>query len=339
MVALFGLATPQTALAGVVVLLAHAMYKSAMFISGGIIEKLSGKRDIRHLNGLGKQEPVLFVASALAAASMAGLPPLVGFLAKEEMLRSLLETPLAPLLGVGRNLIATYSTAGAFVVVVATSTLTVAYSARFIKGAFGSRTHEESALWGTGHSDLSTPVLGESCQLNPIFLSPLILLTGGSALLGVYPRAFKWLAVPAAKTVTAIASATVDGQAHVHDLDVMARLTVWSGFSTSFALSIGAVIAGLLLYRKRICVEQIQRRLPHIPDSLSMYRRSLETLLRVAYRVTGIAQCGSLPVYLAVTALIWVVLPAAPLLQTLLAAEAISPPDHPAPSLSSLPHP
>src|SRR5690625_6070995 len=77
-------------LSGMGVLSSHALFKSALFLTVGIIEHATGTRDIRKLSGVGRQLPVIAAAAAIAAASMAGLPPLLGFIAKESALEGLL---------------------------------------------------------------------------------------------------------------------------------------------------------------------------------------------------------------------------------------------------------
>lgn len=86
LVALIGQNTEIAFKALVISILAHALYKSALFMSAGIIDHEAGTRDLRKLGGLRKQMPVVFGIVSIAALSMAGLPPLFGFLAKETLL-------------------------------------------------------------------------------------------------------------------------------------------------------------------------------------------------------------------------------------------------------------
>ena len=81
---LFGLGTPAAAAAGVAYLVAHACYKGALFLVAGAIDHETGTRDVPLLGGLRRAMPVTAFAAALAAASMAGIPLLFGFIAKEQ---------------------------------------------------------------------------------------------------------------------------------------------------------------------------------------------------------------------------------------------------------------
>lgn len=74
----------EKALEGAVLyLLAHSLFKGALFMVAGTIDHEAGTRDVTKLGGLRKAMPVTFVAACLAALSMAGLPPFIGFIAKE----------------------------------------------------------------------------------------------------------------------------------------------------------------------------------------------------------------------------------------------------------------
>ena len=70
-------------LAALAFLVAHALYKAALFMVAGTIEKATGTRDLTRLGGLRKTMPVTFAAAVAACVSMAGVPPSVGFIGKE----------------------------------------------------------------------------------------------------------------------------------------------------------------------------------------------------------------------------------------------------------------
>ncbi|MDD2875583.1 MAG: proton-conducting transporter membrane subunit, partial [Azoarcus sp.] len=80
---LLGFGTPMAATAGVFHILNHATFKAALFMNAGIIDHEAGTRDVRRLGGLMHLMPVTATLGMLAAASMAGLPLLNGFLSKE----------------------------------------------------------------------------------------------------------------------------------------------------------------------------------------------------------------------------------------------------------------
>ncbi|TAD80813.1 MAG: monovalent cation/H+ antiporter subunit A, partial [Sphingomonadales bacterium] len=96
LVMLLGFSLKAAALAAVLHILNHAAFKAALFMSAGIVEHETGTRDIRRLGGLAKAMPVTALLATFAAASMAGLPPLGGFISKELMLY---QTPKLALFG------------------------------------------------------------------------------------------------------------------------------------------------------------------------------------------------------------------------------------------------
>ena len=62
---------------------AHALFKSTLFLVVGIVDHSAGTRDLRKLAGVGQAMPVVAAAAAVAGASMAAVPPTLGFVAKE----------------------------------------------------------------------------------------------------------------------------------------------------------------------------------------------------------------------------------------------------------------
>ncbi|MDP1731685.1 MAG: proton-conducting transporter membrane subunit, partial [Devosia sp.] len=97
LVLLIGVGTEVAITAAVVYFVAHALYKAALFLIAGIIDHEAGTRDITELSGLRDSLTFTFIATILAAISMIGLPPLVGYLAKEEMYAALLTDSWQPL--------------------------------------------------------------------------------------------------------------------------------------------------------------------------------------------------------------------------------------------------
>ncbi|MBM7330064.1 putative monovalent cation/H+ antiporter subunit A, partial [Agrobacterium sp. S2] len=85
LVMLTGFGSDHAIEAAVLYLVAHSLFKGALFMVAGIIDHETGTRDVTKLGGLRKATPVTFAAALAAAISMAGLPPFFGFLAKEEI--------------------------------------------------------------------------------------------------------------------------------------------------------------------------------------------------------------------------------------------------------------
>lgn len=86
---LIGLGTPYALHAAVMYLLAHALYKGALFMLAGSMAHATGMYDADRLAGLRSAMPLTATAAFLAALSMAGLPPFAGFLGKEALYEAL----------------------------------------------------------------------------------------------------------------------------------------------------------------------------------------------------------------------------------------------------------
>jgi multicomponent Na+:H+ antiporter subunit A len=92
---LLGLNTVPAATAAMVFLLVHSLYKGALFLAAGAIDHETGTRNIDRLGGIYRLMPITAAAAALAALSMAGLPPLFGFISKELLYEAKLQAPYA----------------------------------------------------------------------------------------------------------------------------------------------------------------------------------------------------------------------------------------------------
>ncbi|MBQ6446866.1 Na+/H+ antiporter subunit A [Cytobacillus oceanisediminis] len=68
----------------------HATFKGSLFMMAGIVDHETGTRDIRRLGGLMKIMPITFAIALIGSLSMAGIPPLNGFLSKEMFFASML---------------------------------------------------------------------------------------------------------------------------------------------------------------------------------------------------------------------------------------------------------
>ncbi len=64
----------------------HATFKASLFMAAGIIDHETGTRDMRRLSGLWRAMPYTGTLAMVAAAAMAGVPLLNGFLSKEMFL-------------------------------------------------------------------------------------------------------------------------------------------------------------------------------------------------------------------------------------------------------------
>ncbi|MDJ0960221.1 MAG: proton-conducting transporter membrane subunit [Acidimicrobiia bacterium] len=195
MVALIGAGLTGAALA---VLVAHAAFKATLFLVVGIIDKKTGTRDIRHLSGIRWSSPVLAGVAATAAISMAGIPPVLGFVSKEAAFDAVIadgEWILLAVAGVA-------------------SALTVAYTARFWWGAF----EEQPGGVDVAH-------LG---QIDRPLIAPPALLAVASIVFGILPGGLESAVIaatadkvklvlwPGFKPALAVSAAAIAGGALIH---------------------------------------------------------------------------------------------------------------------------
>lgn len=260
-----GLGSEEAAMAGMAMVLAHGLFKASLFLVVGIIDHQSGTRDIRELSGVFKSAPKLGVVALIGAASMAGLPPLAGFVAKEGIFQAFIANaehgPAGPLVGWT-----------VLVGMVAGSVLTFAYSARFMWGGF------------------STKEKGMATTFKPIgwlFLAAPALLAALTLAYGFVPQLVEGWILP------------YSGQFPAYDPHGM-HLLLWHGFTPALGLSALVVAAGIGLFLLREKFEAFQRKIPAPFDFERGYRQSIVLLDIVAIWVTGRTQRGSLFFYLAV---------------------------------------
>nr|WP_272210619.1 putative monovalent cation/H+ antiporter subunit A [Marinicella sp. W31]MDC2876520.1 putative monovalent cation/H+ antiporter subunit A [Marinicella sp. W31] len=90
MVMMTGMDVPHAAEGAVLYLIAHSLFKGGLFMVAGLVDHETGTRDLTKLGGLAKAMPITFAAGLAGAVSMGGLPPFVGFLAKEGLYEALI---------------------------------------------------------------------------------------------------------------------------------------------------------------------------------------------------------------------------------------------------------
>ncbi len=92
LVLLVGLDGPAATVAMIGFLLAHAIYKAALFFCAGSVLHATGTGTLRSLGGLARKLPMTAIACTGASLSMAGIPPFLGFISKEFLFEAQLES-------------------------------------------------------------------------------------------------------------------------------------------------------------------------------------------------------------------------------------------------------
>ncbi len=280
MMLLLGVGEYHIAEAGIVLILAHGAFKAALFMVVGIVDHETGTRDVRELHGFSSAPGwrVVKVVAVISAASMAGLPPLFGFIAKEKALDGYLEH--GDFVG---------GTA-ALVVIVVASVLTFAYSARFVLGVFGA----------FGERDREV-VSADAHAPSAVFVGPSVVLSVATVLFGIAPVLVSGLIEAATTTL--------------YPGSTPKPVVLFAGFNTALLLSALIIACGVVLTVLRTPVAELQTRasdgLRGVPSTEQGYLATLRSISVVSTRVTATVQNGSLPIYLAIIVLTVTLVPLA----------------------------
>ncbi|KMO79303.1 Na+/H+ antiporter subunit A [Mycolicibacterium chubuense] len=249
-------------LAGLAMLCAHAMFKAALFMVVGIIDHATGTRDIRRLAWLGDRSRPLLVIACCAAASMAALPPFLGFIAKEADFETVLHSPT---LGAAAPVVL----AG----IVSGSVLTTVYTLRFVFGAFGRK----------GLPKPSTRV-SEMHRPETLFLIPPAILAGAGLLFGLWPTGLDHVLSDYAETVPDPAG---------YDADY--HLALWHGVNLPLLLSLVVLGAGIAVYVSRGRLRRARIGFLPLANADRIYDAVLRGADIMSVRLTAVTQRGSIP--------------------------------------------
>ena len=277
-----GVGSREATMAGLAITFAHSLFKATLFMVVGAIDHTTGTRDIHELSGLGRKQPLLATLAIISAASMAGIPPLFGFVAKETALDAILHEEL--LTGMPGKI--------TLVALVAGSILTMAYSLYFVYGAFATK----SQPWEGGQSE----AVREMHAISPkLWLSPAV-LTACTVAFGVVPAGL---------------SAPINEYLNVRFPDVEgSELALWHGFTVPLALSGVIIFAGAIMFWQRDVVAKAQFERPALGDANAVWDTIMNTLRRWSLKLTASTQRGSLTINLAVIFTFLAVVPLAALI-------------------------
>lgn len=208
---LLGLGSPLAAVAAIFHTLNHATFKASLFMAAGIIDHETGTRDMRKLSGLFRFMPITATLAMVAAAAMAGVPLLNGFLSKEMFLAEAIAQSAGTHTNYALPALATLASA-----------FSVLYSLRFIHQTF----------FGPPPKDLPrAPHEPPQWMRFPIEILVLICLVVGI--------------IPGLTIGPFLATAV---HAVLGDQTPYYSLAVWHGFNAPLFLSIIALIGGIVAY-------------------------------------------------------------------------------------------
>ncbi|MCD8514287.1 MAG: monovalent cation/H+ antiporter subunit A [Nitrincola sp.] len=274
---LLGMGTELAAIAGIFHIINHATFKASLFMAAGIIDHETGTRDMRRLNGLWKFMPHTATLAMVAAASMAGVPLLNGFLSKEMFFA---ETLLQHTLGSLSWMIPVLATLAAI--------FSVAYSLRFIHDVFFNG--EPIDLPKTPHEP-------------PRYMKvPIEILVGLCLLVGIFP------AFIVGGLLHSASYAVLGGEVPYYSL------SIWHGFNLALVMSIVAMFLGVVIYHNRRKLFKFQSQFPET-DAKLVFERLIQCMVRGSVRIQQFFENGSLQRYLFLLFMMVAVFSAKPMLQ------------------------
>ena len=256
---LLGMGTKLAAVVAVFHIINHATFKAALFMSAGIVDHEAHTRDIKRLGGLRHLMPVTFVIATVASLSMAGIPPLNGFLSKEMMLEEIshtswMQSPLA------MSILATIA-----------AMFSAAYSFRYIAHVFlGPKRDDYPAK---PHDP------GFGMWASPALLVTLVVLIGLFSAKLVGPL------------VAASASAVIGGEKLPYY-----SLKLWHGVTPALYMSIIAIVGGLVLLALHRPLERVWNALPR-PEAKVIFDAIVSAATRLMQGITARLHDGSLTRY------------------------------------------
>ncbi|OWT54748.1 monovalent cation/H+ antiporter subunit A [Candidimonas nitroreducens] len=246
---LLGMNSPLALVAAVFHMINHATFKASLFMAAGIVDHETGTRDINRLSGLRHSMPLTTVLATVAAASMAGVPLLNGFISKEMF--------FAETVFINGDWLRLY---GLPILAVLAGAFSVAYSLRFILQVF----------FGPPAHDLPRPPHEPPYWM----LLPSALLVLACLVVGMLPAR-------TVETVLEAATGSILGAAEPHY-----DLAVWHGFNLPLAMSLVAMAGGIALYwLLRPAWRARPGQVPLFPDpGRRIYEATMEALDELARR-------------------------------------------------------
>lgn len=240
-------------------ILAHAMYKAALFMAVGDIQHRTGTRDLTELHGLYKGMPITFFIVLVTAASMSGMPPLPGFYVKELVYEANLAAPFAAYILTAIVVLSNMVTAAVGILLA-------------IKPFFGRKLPQrikeaEPQMWFGG-----------------IFLAVMTII------FSFFPRLLDKLLIQSA------ADDIIPG--YLLDSPPQA-LSLWHGFTPSLALSVITLSGAIIIYLRRTQIKKLFLLVKPLFQygPAYCYQQSMKGIAWYAQWQTRWVQCGLLHIY------------------------------------------
>lgn len=247
-------------------LMNHATFKGALFMTAGIIEHETGTRDIRKLGGLMALMPLTFTVATIGALSMAGFPPLNGFLSKEMFFTTVVN-------------IAQFNVPDIVIIIPVVAWLasifTFVYCCYFVGGVFFGKTPKSLAKVHEAPKGM--------------IVAPAILIAA-ALYITIFPNQVASLFIN--RAVVAIQPNDFTNASDVHQ-----HIALWHGFTLELGMTIAVIIIGLILWRFIPKWRKVYDRLPQKWTLNGLYRQVLRILDQGMTSISKTYMTGSIRHY------------------------------------------
>lgn len=243
-------------------LIVHSFYKAALFLVIGNVDYAVSTREADILGGLGRAMPLTALAAGLAALSMAGLPPLLGYIAKELMYAGALEGASNPVL-----IVAAAFSANALMFAVA--------------GVVALR-----PFWRQTGASLPRPPR----EVRWTMLAGPVVLACLGLVFGIAPLFVQWaLVTPIVGALTGVPENAKE-------------LKLWAGVNVPLYLSLATFAVGGTIYAFHVKLRRALIRLDDVTPSFDRgWDRFMDWLKSFSGQVTGWIQTGRMSDYMVAT--------------------------------------
>ncbi|SFL65455.1 Na+/H+ antiporter subunit A [Salibacterium qingdaonense] len=250
----------------------HATFKGSLFMMVGIVDHETGTRDIRNLGGLMTIMPITFTIAAIGSFSMAGLPPFNGFLSKELFFTSMVN--ITEFQQFNMDTIGMVFPAVAWIA----SVFTFIYSMIVVFKTFTGPLQKEKL-------DTKPHEAPFGMLLAPIVLVSLVIV------IGFFPNVLSYTII--APAMASILSPLLE-QGQQFEVDIY----FWHGFGTPLKMTIGVVIAGILLYLGMKKWKGVYRLFPEKLSFNNLYDQTLDKGEVLSQKIMGAHMNGFIRNYL-----------------------------------------
>lgn len=177
------LLSPLGLIGAVIHIFHHAFMKGTLFLAAGAVIHQTGLRKLDDLRGIGKRMPLTMICFSMAALSMIGIPPFVGFISKWYLALGALQSERLGIIGSGGGVV--------IIGFLLLSSLlnAIYYGPIIVRGWLGvPGRNNNNAVMNNSHSRHPSIPGKSSDDPRWVMLAPLFTLAIGTLFFGIFPQ-------------------------------------------------------------------------------------------------------------------------------------------------------